>query len=49
MGGGTHGMMFHHFHDKKKHIVEQGSISKKDFERMLDFYAERFNLIGAFL
>ena len=46
-GGGTHGMMFHHFHYKKKHIVEQGSISKKDFERMLDFYAERFNLIGA--
>lgn len=44
---GTHGMMFHHFHDNKKHIVEQGSISKEDFESILDYYAERYNLIGA--
>ena len=44
---GTHGMMFHHFHDNKKHIVEQGSISEEDFENILDYYAERYNLIGA--
>ena len=43
----SHGMMFHHFHDNKKHIVEQGSISKEDFESILDYYAERYNLIGA--
>lgn len=44
---GTHGIMFHHFHDNEKHIVEQGSISKEDFEAILDYYAERYNLIGA--
>lgn len=44
---GTHGMMFHHFHDKKNHIVEQGSISQEDFENMLDYYGERYHLIGA--
>ena len=44
---GTHGMMFHHFHDNKKHIAEQGSVSQEDFENILDYYAERYNLIGA--
>lgn len=44
---GTHGIMLHHFHDNKKHIVEQGSISKEEFESLLDYYAERYNLIGA--
>lgn len=43
----SHGMMFHHFHDKTKHIEEQGSISKEDFENILDYYAERYHLIGA--
>lgn len=43
----AHGMMFHHFHNDDKHIVEQGSISQKEFEEILDYYSERYNLIGA--
>lgn len=27
--------------------MEQGPISQEDFENMLDYYAERYNLIGA--
>ena len=44
---GTHGIMLHHFHDNNRHIAEQGSISKEEFENLLDYYAERYNLIGA--
>lgn len=44
---GTHGVMLHHFHDEIKHIAEQGSITKEDFEKLLDHYTEHFNLIGA--
>lgn len=43
----SHGIMFHHFHDKKKHIKEQGSITSDDFENMLDFYSERHNILNA--
>lgn len=32
-----HGIMFHHFHDKKTHIKSQGSISSKDFEKIIKF------------
>lgn len=32
-----HGLMFHHFHDKKKHIKTQGSISSKDFLKIINF------------
>ena len=46
---GTHGIMFHHFHDNEKHIEEQGSISGEDFERILDYYEERYNLIDAYI
>ena len=30
-----HGIMFHHFHDQKRHIKSQGSISAKQFERLI--------------
>jgi peptidoglycan/xylan/chitin deacetylase (PgdA/CDA1 family) len=44
---GAHGMMFHHFHDDYKHIAEQGSISQNEFEKILDYYSEHYNLVGA--
>lgn len=42
----THALMFHHFHDEK-HPVSQGSLSGDQFERILDWTAENFNLINA--
>ena len=43
----AHGIMYHHFHDEKKHIVGQGSISAEKFNDMLDFYGKEHNIIGA--
>lgn len=43
----SHGIMYHHFHDNIKHIKEQGSITGKDLENMLDYYSERYNIINA--
>ncbi len=43
----AHGIMYHHFHDEKKHIVGQGSISADQFNDMLDFYGKTYNIIGA--
>ena len=43
----AHGIMYHHFHDKQKHIVGQGSISAETFNDMLDFYGKDHNIIGA--
>ena len=39
--------MFHHFHDRQKHIVEQGSISSEDFSKLIDFYLTDHNIISA--
>ena len=33
----SHGIMFHHFHDLKKHKSGQGSISKKQFIKIINF------------
>jgi len=43
----AHGIMFHHFHDNKKHIIEQGSISSETFIQLLDFYSKRYHIISA--
>ena len=32
-----HGIMFHHFHDNKKHLKGQGSISGRQFEKIINF------------
>lgn len=42
-----HGLMFHYFHDGKKYIPTQGSITAKEFDRMLSFYKKRFNILSA--
>ncbi len=42
----THALMFHHFHDDK-YPVSQGSISGEQFELILDWAADNFNLIDA--
>ena len=42
----THAIMFHHFHDDK-HPPAQGSLSAKDFEKILDWLFDRYNLMGA--
>lgn len=33
----SHGIMFHHFHDRNIHKKSQGSISAKEFEKILNF------------
>ena len=38
--------MFHHFHSNK-FIKSQGSISKDEFENLLNYLKDKFNLIGA--
>lgn len=40
-------IMFHHFHDQH-HVPTQGSLDSEDFEEMLDWLAERFEIINAF-
>ena len=42
----THSIMFHHFHGDK-HLPAQGSLSKIDFENMLDWIDKKYNLIGS--
>ena len=42
----THSIMFHHFHSDK-HTPAQGSLSAEDFEEMLDWLGNRYNLISA--
>ena len=41
------GIMFHHFHDKEKHIVCQGSISEDDFRLMIRYLQKSFDIIDA--
>jgi peptidoglycan/xylan/chitin deacetylase (PgdA/CDA1 family) len=41
-----HGIMFHNFHDVKRHKAGQGSISKKDFLKLINFIGRK-NIINA--
>ena len=47
MNDRPHGIMFHHFHDEKKHPKGQGSISSEQFRKMILFLQENYNLISA--
>lgn len=40
------GIMFHHFHDKRKHPEGQGSISKDDFYRLIRYVGKK-NILNA--
>ena len=42
----THSVMFHHFHDDK-HLPAQGSLSAEDFNVMISWLSDRYNLISA--
>ena len=41
-----HGVMFHHFHDKKKHIKSQGSIDAKDLTKIIKLIGRK-NILNA--
>ena len=41
-----HGIMFHHFHDDVKHLKSQGSITKDDLYKMINFIG-RDNILDA--
>ncbi len=41
-----HGIMFHHFHDNKKHVKGQGSITQKQFEKVIS-HIGRKNILDA--
>ncbi len=41
-----HGIMFHHFHDGKRHKKSQGSITKEDLVRIIDFIGRK-NILDA--
>ena len=32
-----HGLMFHHFHDNKKHLKSQGSITRLQLSKIIKF------------
>ena len=32
-----HGIMFHHFHDDKLHLKSQGSITKDQFYKLINY------------
>lgn len=42
----THAIMFHHFHGTD-HPKGQGAISGEDFEEMIDWLSDRYNLLSA--
>jgi peptidoglycan/xylan/chitin deacetylase (PgdA/CDA1 family) len=42
----THSIMFHHF-NSNKHLPAQGSLSAEEFEEMLDWLGNRYNLVDA--
>ncbi len=42
----THAIMFHHFHSDL-HPIGQGSISAEQFETMIEWLSDRYNLLGA--
>ncbi len=41
-----HGIMFHHFHDGKRHVKGQGSITKEQFKKIIS-YIGRKNILDA--
>ena len=41
-----HGIMFHHFHDNKKHKESQGSINKDNFYKLINFIGRK-NILDA--
>ena len=41
-----HGIMFHHFHDDKVHLKGQGSLSKDEFYKMINFIGRK-NILDA--
>ena len=41
-----HGIMFHHFHDVKKHKKTQGSISKDELYKLITFIGKE-NILSA--
>jgi hypothetical protein len=41
-----HGIMFHHFHDKKKHKFSQGSITQNEFCRIIKYIGVK-NILNA--
>ncbi len=41
-----HGIMFHNFHDHKKHKIGQGSISKEQFLKIINFIGKK-NILSA--
>lgn len=43
----AHGIMFHHFHDERSHIVSQGSITAEQLDDLLCFYSKTHNIINA--
>lgn len=42
----THSIMFHHFHDQN-HVPAQGSLSSDDFEEMLDWLIDQYEVLNA--
>lgn len=42
----SHGLMFHHLHDDKKYKKGQGSVSSKEFYKIIDFVGEK-NILDA--
>jgi len=43
----AHGIVFHHFHDVKKHPKGQGSISSEQFRKMILLLQKNYNIISA--
>ena len=41
-----HGIMFHHFHDKKIHMPGQGSISSETFNKIIQYLIINFNILS---
>lgn len=41
----SHGIMFHHFHDKKRHLPGQGSINKSQLKKIIN-YIGRDNILS---
>lgn len=41
------GVIIHHFHDDKKHIPIQGSMTADEFEKLLGYCSKKFNLFSA--
>lgn len=43
----THSVMFHHFHDDVKHPKSQGSLSACEFENMIDWLSNSYQMVDA--